>query len=160
MVKSFCHCSVSTANSMPVPRSEPSGTQTETGGGNRQEEAQQQAGHEEADAPHQHSDQAAQQADAEADARAGLHAQLSVQHMLLVTQQEDDDGAKHQTRQEHDRLETAASTSAVPEPAPSELSPVGSAIVGEGGRLELGTSLGSCGCSSNVTTTAENDLAV
>ncbi len=31
-----------------------------------------------------------------------------------------------------------ASTSAVPAPAPSELSPVGSAILGERGRLEFG----------------------
>lgn len=75
--------------------------------GQSQQESQQQASHEEADASHQHGDQAAQQADAEADACAGLHAQLSVQNVLLVAQQEDDDRAEHETGQEHDGLETA-----------------------------------------------------
>lgn len=76
-------------------------------GSKGQEETQQQASHEEADAAHQHSDQTAQQAYTKAYTSAGFHAQLSVQHMLLVAKQEDDDGAEHQTRQEHDGFETA-----------------------------------------------------
>lgn len=75
-------------------------------GSESQEEAEQQARHEEADASHEHSDEAAQEAYTEADARAGLDAQLRVQHVLLVAQQENDDRAKHQARQEHDSFET------------------------------------------------------
>lgn len=76
-------------------------------GGEGEEEAQQEAGHEQADASHQHSDQAAQQAYADADTCTGLDAQLGVQHMLLVAEQENDDRAEHQTGQEHHSLKAA-----------------------------------------------------
>lgn len=76
-------------------------------GSKAQKEAQQQASHEQADASHQHSDQTAQQAYTKADACAGLDAQLGVQHVLFVAQQEDDDRAEHQTWQEHHSLKTA-----------------------------------------------------
>ena len=76
-------------------------------GGHGDQQAQQQAHHKEAHAANQHGDQAAERADAQADAHRGLHAQLGVQHALLVAEHEDDDRAEHQAREEHHSFEAA-----------------------------------------------------